>query len=202
MPLTPRDRRTLMIGGGVLGVLLVGFFVMNILSGGGGDEAIPSLPPITVPTDGGGGGGGLSPSPTGGVSPIPVFTGRDPFSIPPALSPTLAPTSSVSGSPGPTSSGSPSATTTGTASPTSPAPTNPGGGSSQVVGGKTVVLLSVFSSGGQAMVQVEVNGRVFNNVAIGETFDGGRYELRSVSGDCATFVYGDESFTLCANSTK
>ena len=57
---------------------------------------------------------------------------------------------------------------------------------------------SVFSSGGQPMVQVEVDGQVFNNIAIGETFDNGRYELRSVSGDCATFLFGDESFTLCA----
>jgi hypothetical protein len=197
MPLTPRDRRTLMIGGGVLAVLLVGFLFMNVLSGGG-DEAIPSLPPITVGPDDGGGGGPTEPSPTGGVSPIPVFTGRDPFSIPPALSPTTSPT--TSGSTSPTTSGSP--TTTGSVTPTSPTPTNPGGGSSQEVGGKTVVLLSVFSSGGEPMVQVEVDGQVFNNVGIGDTFDNGRYELRSVSGDCATFLYGDESFTLCANSTK
>jgi hypothetical protein len=190
-----------MIGGGVLGVLLVGFFMMNLLSGGGGDEAIPSLPPITVgPEDGGGGGGGtLSPSPTGGVSPIPVFTGRDPFSIPPALSPTLSPTTSGSVDPSTTTSVS---TSTSTSVSTSVAPSDPGGGSSQVVGGKTVVLLSVFSNDGQPVVQVEVDGEVFNGIGIGETFDGGRYELRSVSGDCATFLYGDESFTLCANSTK
>ena len=198
MPLTPRDRRTLMIGGGVLGVLLVGFLFMNVLSGGG-DEAIPSLPPITVGPDDGGGGGPTEPSPTGGVSPIPVFTGRDPFSVPPALSPTTT-SPTTSGSTSPTTSGSP--TTTGSVTPTSPTPTNPGGGSSQEVGGKTVVLLSVFSSGGEPMVQVEVDGQVFNNVGIGDTFDNGRYELRSVSGDCATFLYGDESFTLCANSTK
>ncbi|MEZ0236374.1 MAG: hypothetical protein ACAH81_15710 [Actinomycetota bacterium] len=197
MPLTPRDRRTLMIGGGVLGVLLVGFLFMNVLSGGG-DEAIPSLPPITVGPDDGGGGGPTEPSPTGGVSPIPVFTGRDPFSVPPALSPTTSsatiPPPSDGTSPPPSDGTSPP--------PSSPAPTAPGGGSSQEVGGKTVVLLSVFSSGGEPMVQVEVDGQVFNNVGIGDTFDNGRYELRSVSGDCATFLYGDESFTLCANSTK
>jgi hypothetical protein len=187
-----------MIGGGVLGVLLIGFLFMNMLSGGGEDEAIPSLPPITVAPDGGG-GGTVSPSP-GGVSPIPVFTGRDPFSIPPALSPTTSPSGSASTSVSTSTSASTSVSTS--VSPTSPAPTDPGGGSSEVVGGKTVVLLSVFSSGGQSMVQVEVDGQVFNNVAIGETFDNGRYELRSVSGDCATFLFGDESFTLCANSTK
>ncbi len=201
MPLTPRDRRTLMIGGGVLGVLLVGFLLMNLLSGGGEDEALPSLPPTTVGPDDGG-GDGASPSPTGGVSPIPVFTGRDPFSAPPALSsPTLSPTTTTS------VSGSVTVTVTTTVTPstsvtTSPSPTDPGGGSSEVVGGKTVVLLSVFASGGETMVQVEVDGQVYNDIGIGDTFDNGRYELRSVSGSCATFLYGDESFTLCANSTK
>ena len=205
MPLTPRDRRTLMIGGGVLGVLLVGFLLMNVLSGGDGEEAIPTLPPITTGPGEGGGGGPTEPSPTGGVSPIPVFTGRDPFSVPPALSPTTATTlPPPSGSVSPPPSGSVSPPPSGSVSPppSSPAPTAPGGGSSQEVGGKTVVLLSVFSSGGEPMVQVEVDGQVFNNIGIGDTFDNGRYELRSVSGDCATFLYGDESFTLCANSTK
>ena len=88
--------------------------------------------------------------------------------------------------------------TNGTSSP----PTQPGGGSSEVVGGKTVVLLSVFRVAGEPVVQVEVDGRVFSNIGIGDTFDSGRYELRSVSGDCATFLYGDESFTLCAISPK
>ena len=78
MPLTPRDRRTLMIGGGVLGVLLVGFLVMNLLAGGGGGEASPSLPDITLEPDGSG-GGPVTVSPSVGVSPVPVFTGRDPF---------------------------------------------------------------------------------------------------------------------------
>jgi hypothetical protein len=199
MPLTPRDRRTLMIGGGVLGVLLVGFFVMNLLTGGGGDEALPSLPPITVGPDGG--PGEVSPSPTGGVSPIPVFTGRDPFSIPPALSPTTTTTSPPDGT---TTTTPPDGTTTTppTNGTSPPPPTDPGGGSSQNVGGSTVVLLSVFSRDGEPMVQVEVDGQVFNDIGIGETFDNGRYELRSVSGDCATFLFGDESFTLCANSTK
>jgi hypothetical protein len=203
MPLTPRDRRTLTIGGVVLGVLLLGFLVMNVLSGGGGEE-IPSLPPIT--TGPGGGGGTVSPSPTDGVSPIPVFTGRDPFSIPPGLSPTTAtttpPTNGGTTTP-PTNGGTTTPPTNGgTTPPTSAPPTQPGGGSSEVVGGKTVVLLSVFSRGGEPMVQVEVDGQVFNNIGIGDTFDNGRYELRSVSGDCATFLFGDESFTLCTISPK
>jgi len=205
VPLTPRDRRTLTIGGVVLGVLLLGFLVMNVLSGGGGDDAIPSLPPIT--TEPPAGDGTASPTPTDGISPIPVFTGRDPFSIPPGLSPTTtSPITPTNGTTTTTTSPiSPTNGTTTTLPPTngtSSPPTQPGGGSSEVVGGKTVVLLSVFRVGGEPMVQVEVDGRVFSNIGIGDTFDGGRYELRSVSGDCATFLFGDESFILCSISPK
>ena len=64
------------------------------------------------------------------------------------------------------------------------------------------MLLSVFTNGGEPMVQVDVDGQVFNGIGIGDTFDNGRYELRSVSGDCATFVFGDESFTLCVDPDK
>ena len=93
MPLTPRDRRTLMIGGGILGFLLVAFFLFNNLSGGGDDGAIPTLPrspprPVAaVASD----SGAPTVSPSNGVSPQPVFTGRDPFSIPPALATTSSP---------------------------------------------------------------------------------------------------------------
>jgi hypothetical protein len=200
MPLTDRDRRTLIVGGSILGVLLVGFFLFNALSGGGGEEAIPSLPPISS-SPGGGGVPTTNPSatPGTGVSPQPVFTGRDPFSIPPALASATGTTT------GPTSPGStttPPTTTPPTNTATTTPPTTPGGGSSTVKGGKTVVLLDTFKTqSGQQMAQVEVDGTVYN-VGIGETFGGGTFELRSISGDCATFVFGDEPFTLCANSTK
>jgi hypothetical protein len=199
MPLTDRDRRTLIIGGVILGVLLLGFFLFNSLAGGGGEEALPPVPPVTGSPSAGTGGGSGSPSvePTGSAQP-PVFTGRDPFSIPPALAPatTIGPTGTISPS-SPTGTISPSTT-----SPTTSSPSTPGGGSSTVKGGKTVVLLDVFEQNGEPMVDVEVDGNVFNNVGIGDRFGGGSFELRSVAGDCATFLFGDEPFTLCANSTK
>ncbi|HEY6566235.1 MAG TPA: hypothetical protein VI341_01845 [Actinomycetota bacterium] len=203
MPLTDRDRRTLIIGGGILGVLLLGFFLFNSLAGGGGDAALPTLPPITVaPTGGPGVPGSESPSVAPTTGQEPVFTGRDPFSIPPALAQVTTsppvPSVTVSGSVTVTI---PPPTTTTPITPTTPPPSNPGGGSSTVKGDKTVVLLDTFQQGGEPMVQVEVDGTVYN-VGIGEPFGGGSFELRSVSGDCATFLYGDEPFTLCANSTK
>jgi hypothetical protein len=46
-----------------------------------------------------------------------------------------------------------------------------------------------------------VDGTVFD-VGIGDQFSGGRFELRSVAGNCATFLFGDESFTLCITAQK
>ena len=196
MPLTPRDKRTLMIGGGVLGVLLVGFLVMNLLAGGGGGDEVPNLPDITL-DPGGAVPGQISPSSTVGVSPIPVFIGRDPFSIPPGLT-TAPPTTTPPG--GTTTTPPGGTTTTPPGGTTTTPPGDPGGGDD--VGGKTVVLESVFMQGGEPMVQVSVDGQLFNEIGIGDTFDNGRYELRSISGDCATFLYGDESFTLCVDPNK
>jgi hypothetical protein len=65
-----------------------------------------------------------------------------------------------------------------------------------------VVLLDTFVRNGQEMAQVEINGTVYN-VREGQSFGpGGAYELRVVSGNCATFLYGDESFTLCVTPEK
>src|SRR5918994_2732888 len=110
MALSERDRRTVTIGGGVVGVLLAGFVLFSVL--GGGEEPFPPIPDTPLPTS--------SPSPgPDGAPPIQSFTGRDPFSVPPALSPSPAPTA-----PGP--SGSPCGSPTGT-----PSPTTPGNGWSQ-----------------------------------------------------------------------
>jgi hypothetical protein len=187
MALSERDRRTVTIGGIVVGVLLAGFVLFSVL--GGGEEDLPPIgPPVTPPTTG-------SPSPSPGVGPpIQSFTGRDPFSVPPALSPSPSPTG-----PGGDGNGSPSPPN-GDGNGT-PSPTAPGGGSSQNVGGSTVVLLDIFERDGATHVQVEVDGTVYD-VVIGEQFAGGRFELRSVAGNCATFLFGDEQFTLCITAQK
>jgi cytoskeletal protein RodZ len=209
MPLTARDQRTLKIGGIIVGVLLVAFFLFNLL--GGGDEAIEGQDtsrgsdPTQLPTD----GPTTSPTqtPTSTLSPVAVFTGRDPFSAPPGFSVSSATTTSTNTSgtstttttsPPPTS-GSTSTTTTTT---TSPPPTQPGGGSSIDKGGHEVVLLNVFSVGGVPTVQVEVDGTIYD-VQVGDEFGpSDRFEVRSISGNCATFVYGDDPFTLCVNPQK
>jgi hypothetical protein len=184
MALSERDRRTVTIGGSVVGVLLAGFVLFSVL--GGGEEPFPPIPDTPPPTS------SPSPPPDGGP-PIQSFTGRDPFSVPPALSPSPLPTA-----PGPSGgpSGSPSVGPSGT-----PSPTAPGNDSSQNVGGSTVVLLDIFERDGATRAQVEVDGTVFD-VGIGDQFAGGRFELRSVAGNCASFLFGDESFTLCITAQK
>jgi len=60
-----------------------------------------------------------------------------------------------------------------------------------------VVLLDTFTANGVEQAQVEVDGTVYDP-SVGETFGPNKiYRLQSVSGNCATFLYGDESFTLC-----
>ena len=197
MPLSDRDRRTLKIGGVVAGVLILGLVLFNALSGGGGTEtplpptvarsATPTVAPTVAPTT----------TPT----PVAQFTGRDPFSTPPQFLVATA-TSGTSSSGSSSSSSSSSGSTSSTSTPTSPTPTQPGGGSSQNLGGHTVVLLDTFRVSGTDRAQVEIDGVVYN-VAVGERFGpGNRFELRSVSGNCGTFVFGDESFTLCITPSK
>jgi len=192
MALSLRDRRALILFGAVAGVALLAFLYLNVLRGGGGEEAAP--PAVST--------GGPTPTPTVSPTPTPretlppvVLAGsRDPFSIPPALQ-TGAPPPSGSVGPPPTGTGTPPPTGTGTPSPT---PTTPGGGQSTTVGGHTVVLLDIFQGGTKA--QVEVDGTVFT-VSEGETFDG-NFRLVSISGSCARFVFGDEGFTLCTSPQK
>ena len=200
MPLTPRDRRTLMIGGGILGFLLVAFFLFNNLSGGGDDGAIPTLPPITT-APGGRRWRRRNPDRLALERDQPAAGLHRSRSVLDPAGPvaTIAPTDSGSVSPPPSGSTSTTPPPSGSTNPTTPPPSTPGGNSSIVLGGKTVVLLDTFKQGTRA--QFEVDGTVYN-VGIGDTFGGGSFELQSINGDCATFLYGDEPFTLCANSTK
>ena len=61
-----------------------------------------------------------------------------------------------------------------------------------VAGGKMVTVLDVVDAD---TVQVEVEGDAFT-VNEGEQF-AQNFEVASVSGTCARFLFGDESFTLC-----
>lgn len=196
MPLSDRDRRTLRIGGIVAGVLVVGLVLFNVLGGGGGTPPPPrrttgSATPTLAPTV----------TPTATPTPVARFTGRDPFSTPPQFLVATGTSGTGSSSSGGSSTSS-SSSGSGSSSSGSPPPTQPGGGSSENLGGHTVVLLDTFKVSGTDRAQVEIDGVVYN-VAVGEQFGpGNRFELRSVSGNCGTFVFGDQSFTLCITPSK
>ena len=213
MPLNDRDRKALKVGGIVAAVLVLALLGLGQLGKGGA----PALPPLSVgpstatgPTVTGpsvtGPSGSVSPS-QGGPSPSPIFSGRDPFSLPPQFQTTAPPTGSTGGGTGPTGPG-PTGGGTGpgpTGGGTGPGPTGPTtpptNGSTTVIGGHTVVLIDTFTTNGVSHATVEVDGIVYNP-AEGATFAGGNFELRDVAGNCATFLYGDESFTLCFTPSK
>jgi hypothetical protein len=194
MPLTDRDKRTLKYGGIAVGALLVLFLGSRLLFGGGGEE--PSATgttrrPSATPTP--------TATPTATQTPVAQFAGRDPFSTPPEFLVGGAP-SGPGGSP--STASSPGGSPGSPGGPTTSTPSQPGGGSSANLGGHSVVLLDVFMRNGEGHAQVEIDGVVFT-VAVGERFGpGNRFELRSVSGNCGTFVFGDESFTLCITPSK
>jgi hypothetical protein len=197
MPLSDRDKRTLKYGGIAVGALLVLFLGSKLLFGGGGAEA-PITGAVRRPTP------TPTPTPTATKTPTPVaqFGGRDPFSTPPEF---LVSGTSSSGGPSSSSTspgGSSSSPGGGGSSTGGPPPSQPGGGSSANLGGHTVVLLDAFSRNGVGHAQVEIDGVVYT-VAVGERFGpGNRFELRSVSGNCGTFVFGDEQFSLCITPSK
>jgi hypothetical protein len=218
MPLNDRDRKALKVGGIVAAVLVLALLGLGQLGKGGA----PALPPLSVgPSAATGPGvtGVTGPLPTGpsgsgspsqgGPTPSPIFSGRDPFSLPPQFQ-TASPGGSTGGGTGPTGPGP----TGGGTGPTGPGPTGggtgpgptgptnpPTNGSTTVIGGHTVVLIDTFTTNGVSHVTVEVDGIVYNP-AEGATFAGGNFELRDVAGNCATFLFGDESFTLCFTPSK
>ena len=188
MAMSARERNLLIL----LGVIVVGALGWFLLFGGGGDaeeEAAPT--PVTPP----------SPTPTAEPTPeapgrrpprtFAFFGGRDPF-VP------LVEAEAGAGGTG---------TATAPTEPTDGAPTDGGptdgfqptngdqDGGAVSMGGRDVQLIDVFTRNGEPVAQVSVDGQTFV-VGEGERF-AGNFEVTSIEGTCATFLFGDESFTLC-----
>jgi hypothetical protein len=201
MALSPRDKRALAIFGGIAGAAAI---LWLLVLRPGGEEApevvAPTAPqPTTETTE-----PPRTPPPDDGIG---VIGQRDPFD------PLIQPAAGGGGGPGGDGDG------TGgdggvdgdgdggadgdegepTVSPAPPAG-EPGDESASTVGGHTVVLLGIFEQGGEPVAQVDVDGSV-HIVEVGETF-ADNFELMAISGDCATFLFGDQSFTLCEEAPK
>src|SRR3954466_9110078 len=225
MAITDRDKRTLRIGGIALGVLLVAFLLLKLLGGGGSQEEATSFsppphPPRPARTPGrpdrppraGGGSRGAGSGPESrslAPSPVLVLPGRDPFAIPAGFPVSSSGTSSSGDSPstGTTTTASGGTTTTTTTTSTSTpgggtrTPTQPSG-ATEIVGGHQVTLIDTFTTNGVEQATVSVDGTVYRPSA-GQTFGPNKqYKLQSVSGNCATFLFGDQSFTLCVPQNK
>ena len=186
MPLSPRDRRSLMILGGVAVVAAAIFFLVVVR----GHKAAPTAgaPTITV------GGTQPTPSPSPGSAKKKkpaqalVFSGRDPFN--PAQGGGALPTTAAPAGSSPQPAVSPAG---------SPQPV-PSGGSSTTIGGDTVVLVDIFTADGVQKAQIEVNGTVYT-VAVGDTFGDG-YSLDSISGSCVSISQSGTSYSLCEVANK
>jgi hypothetical protein len=190
MAMSARERNLLIL----LGVLAVAALAWFLLFGGGGDaeeEAAPTpvTPPSPAPT--------AEPVPPAGPNRRPprtfaFFGGRDPF-VPLVVA--------EEGAGGTGTATAPTEPTDGETPADGFEPTNGdqdgdgGGGAPVSMGGRDVQLIDVFTRNGEPVVQVSVDGETFV-VGEGERF-AGNFQVTNIEGTCATFLFGDESFTLC-----
>jgi Predicted solute binding protein len=195
MPLSDRDRRTLRIGGIVAGVLVVGLVLLNVLGGGGGTEAPPrrttgSATPTLAPTA----------TPTTTPTPVARFTGRDPFSTPPQFLVATGTSGTGSSSSGGSSS---SSALRGPARRARLRRRRPSRGGIEREPGRSHRGPPGHLQGERNRSRAGGDRRCRLQRRRGEQFGpGNRFELRSVSGNCGTFVFGDQSFTLCITPSK
>ena len=213
MTLTPRDKRMLQVLGVVAGLALIYFVFTSVLGGDEGEVAAPTGPtggvvaPTTAPSV------TESPTPRETLPPVDLAGARDPFSIPPGLA-TGAPSGSVgptetttpptgtttppttTTTPPTTTTTPPTSTTTPPTGTSSPPPTNPPPPppTDQItIGGHHVQLDAVANNGRR--LQVVVDHEVWT-VEEGALF-AENFKLVNIDGNCARFLFGDQSFTLC-----
>jgi hypothetical protein len=187
MALSPRDRRAVTILGG-LAVAAAGFF---FLTRGGGEPPEEAAPPTTAPPP----AVAPSPTPTGRPPRFTFFSGRDPF-LPLVVAPEAAGEAPAGEAPA-------GEAPVGEQPVTEPSPgaegaVTPEGGTT--IGGHSVTVIDVFTQDGQQMVQVEVDGQTFT-VSEGEEFSD-NFRVESIQGTCASFLFGDEPFTLCEGGER
>lgn len=70
-----------------------------------------------------------------------------------------------------------------------------GSGNSQDVGGRRVRLIDTFRADGELRARIQVDGTVYT-VGEGDRF-AENFEVVSISGSCASLLYGDDQFSLC-----
>ena len=170
-----------LVGGGVLVLAILVFFVIMPLFSGG-DEGNPEIPAAVAPA-------ASAPSPAAAPAEQPpaetfeVFESKDPFR--PLVTEQATESVAPSGAAGSNGTAGGTGTTNGTGAGGAPAPS----------GGQRVSLLDVLDEGGTAKAQVKVGSTVYT-VASGEVF-ADNFKVVSISGNCVTLLHGDDKFTLC-----
>lgn len=194
------DRKQLMLVGGLFVVLLVVVWFFFIK--GGGDADLGAPPPVipvqtTAPTETQGGDQEVEDPEEGPVETFEVFARRDPFE----------PVIELGGPPGvvdvgttpPTDGASPAPGSTpfdpGTGDPGSEDPGTDDPADEQPPGTSRVKLIDAYKTQGLKRAQIRVDNTVYI-VDEGETF-AESFRLLSVSGKCASMLFGDDQFTLC-----
>lgn len=187
------DRRVLAgLAAGVVAIAGLGYFlVLPALAGPATPAATPAATaprlahpgtPSTTGKTGSTSAASASVSATGADA-----IGRDPFT--PLVSPSAAPTPT----PSPSASSAPAAssgTTTG-----SPAVSSARSGAAPA-GTTQVALVGIVEISGKPAARTAVNGQPYTS-AVGQIFDTD-YQVQSISGSCATYLYGDAQFALCS----
>lgn len=202
------DRRTnpAVIGAIVILVLVLLAAAYFLFFGGGGDDEVS--PPTTAPAP--------TASPTvdipeidpggegGGVRSFELFAARDPFKPlvdENAGAGAAAPAAPAEGAEAGTDGTGDTDGTGGTGGAGDTDGTGGTGGTGGQTGGTREVeghrvrLVDVFTENGEKRAQVRVDGTVFT-VSPGERF-AENFQFVSASGQCATFLFGDDQFTLC-----
>ena len=195
MALSERDRRTVTIGGIVVGVLLAGFVLVLRPRRGRGGASRRSLRPRP-------GAGSPSPSPGGRRRRSRASPGGTPSpSRPPSPRP-RRPTVPGGGGNGTERERDALSVERRRRRRRLRPRRHRATGPSQNVGGSTVVLLDVFQRDGATHVQVEVDGTVYD-VVVGEQFASG--QVRAPLGREGTAPRSSSAtsqFTLCINAQK
>lgn len=172
------DRKQLLVIIGSIAVAL-GLLYLLFLSGSGSAEtpspfqAPEAAAEAQAPAEDTGPAKATKPK-QGPVETFEVFAARDPFQP-------LVPQGSGSGD---------------SSDPTAPSGTSGAAQSSgKTVNGHRVKLVDVFTKNGKPKAQVQIDSTVYT-VDEGEVF-ADNFELLSVSGSCASMLFGDDQFTLC-----
>lgn len=199
--------RPLLILLGVVALLAVGYLLITML-GGSDDDVIAGAPSEVASPDVGPGDGVVDPdepveagSEIAAVEPtFEVFDARDPFDQ-------LVVEDANAGDVGTTqpagdTTTDPTGTTTDPTDPTLDAPavddpsvTSSPGQSQTTVGGATIMLEDVYTTGGQEVAVIVVDAEGYE-AREGETV-AGRVEVLDIAGNCATMRYDDNRFILC-----